>query len=201
MSTPTNYILIDYENVQPRNLELLKKHPFQVLVFVGENQAKVPFALAHAMQDMGERGRYIKISGNGPSALDFHIAYYIGQMATQDSEGYFHIISKDHGFDPLVRHLKNKHLKVMRHKDLAEIPIIRASNTVSSEEKIELIVSNLRGRGTAKPRKEKTLANTIDSLFTKSLGAEQCLGLIKEMEKRGHITIKEGNVSYKLPRA
>ena len=31
----TNYILIDFENIQPGNLELLKQHLFRVLVFVG----------------------------------------------------------------------------------------------------------------------------------------------------------------------
>jgi hypothetical protein len=30
MPTSTNYVLIDFENVQPRNLELLRKHPFEV---------------------------------------------------------------------------------------------------------------------------------------------------------------------------
>ena len=35
----TNYVLIDFENVQPKNLELLTTHPFKVFVFVG-----APFA-------------------------------------------------------------------------------------------------------------------------------------------------------------
>ncbi|VGO22093.1 hypothetical protein SCARR_04174 [Pontiella sulfatireligans] len=30
-----NYVLIDYENVQPKNLEILKGHEFIVKVFVG----------------------------------------------------------------------------------------------------------------------------------------------------------------------
>jgi len=34
---PVNYVLIDFENVQPKNLELLSKHLFKVLVFVGAN--------------------------------------------------------------------------------------------------------------------------------------------------------------------
>ena len=199
MPTPTNYILIDFENVQPRNLELLQKYPFEVYVFIGENQAKIPYDLAEAMQAMGEKARYIKISGNGPNALDFHIAFYIGQLACEDPEGYFHIISKDQGFDPLIRHLRNQKIKALREKDLAEIPLLRISNAVSTDEKLELIVDNLRGRGQSKPRKEKTLANTIDSLFTKSLGEEESAGLIRELQKRKYIAISEGNISYRLP--
>jgi len=199
MPVPTNYVLIDFENVQPRNLELLQKHPFEVYVFVGENQTKIPYDLAEAMQAMGEKARYIKISGNGPNALDFHIAFYIGQLAAEDPEGYFHIISKDQGFDPLIRHLRNQKIKALREKDLAEIPLLRISNAVSTDEKLELIVDNLRGRGQSKPRKEKTLANTIDSLFTKSLGEEESAGLIRELQKRKYIAISEGNISYRLP--
>ena len=46
----TNYVLIDYENVHPKNLELLLEHPFKVYVFVGDNLAKIPFDLADSMQ-------------------------------------------------------------------------------------------------------------------------------------------------------
>ena len=201
MPTPTNYILIDFENVQPRNLELLKQQPFKVFVFIGENQSKVPFALAEAMQCLGDNGKYIKISGSGPNALDFHIAYYIGQLAAQDQEGYFHVISKDQGFDPLIRHLRGLKIKAARQKDLAEIPLLRISNAVGPDEKVKLIVTNLSGRGQSRPRKQTTLANTIDSLFTKSLGEHESLSLIKELEQRKYITINGGNVSYHLPEA
>jgi quaternary ammonium compound-resistance protein SugE len=47
---PTNYVLIDFENVQPQNLEILQKHPFNIIVFVGENQVRIPFEMASALQ-------------------------------------------------------------------------------------------------------------------------------------------------------
>ena len=49
----TNYILIDLENVQPKNLEILKGHEFKVIVFVGSKQMKISFDLAVAMQSLG----------------------------------------------------------------------------------------------------------------------------------------------------
>ena len=55
---PTNYVLIDLENVQPKNLEILASHPFKVLVFVGANQAKVTYDLAVAMQELGKNAQY-----------------------------------------------------------------------------------------------------------------------------------------------
>ena len=66
-----NYVFIVYEKVQPKNLEILKKHPFKVFVFVGANQTKIPFDLAKTLQNVGEDAKYIKISGTGKNALDF----------------------------------------------------------------------------------------------------------------------------------
>lgn len=68
IALPTNYVLIDFENVQPKNLEILARHPFIVVLFVGANQAKVPFDLAVAMQALGEKAKYIKIAGSGRNA-------------------------------------------------------------------------------------------------------------------------------------
>ena len=195
----TNYILIDFENVQPKNLEILANHPFEILVFVGANQNKVSYDLAAAMQDLGDSASYIKICGNGQNALDFHIAFYVGQLSLKDPEGYFHIISKDTGFDPLIKHLKAKKVRVHRRKDLAEIPVLRMSSATNDDEKIAAITKNLAGRGQSRPRKVKTLANTINSLFTKKLQENELMSLVKELQRRKYIIVNQDKVSYKLP--
>jgi hypothetical protein len=197
---PTNYVLIDFENVQPKNLEILSRHPFKVLVFVGANQAKVPYDLAEAMQKLGENARYIKIGGNGNNALDFHIAFYVGQLSIEEPDAYFHIISKDTGFDPLIRHLRTRKIRTHREKDLAEIPLLQMSTATSNDEKIAAIVKNLAGRGQSRPRKVKTLANTINSLFTQKLQENELMAIVKTLQQKKFITVNEGNVSYKLPK-
>ena len=195
-----NYVLIDYENVQPKNLELLFDHPFQVYVFVGENQAKIPFDLADAMQLLGKNAQYIKIAGTGQNALDFHIAYFIGELGTREPDAQYHIISRDKGFDPLVRYLRReKKLRVRRERDLLEIPLLQLSDKTSMDEKVAAIVKNLGGRGQSRPRKVRTLQNTINSLFTKKLDQKELTALVKELEKRKLIVINKTNVSYKLP--
>lgn len=195
----TNYVLIDFENVQPKNLEVLKTHPFNVLVFVGANQTKIPFELAAAMQALGGTARYIKIAGSGKNALDFHIAYYVGKLVAADPEAYFHIISRDTGFDPLIKHLKGRKVKIQRERDLAEIPVIRMSSATSSDEKVAAIVKNLAGRGQSRPRKVRTLCNTINSLFTEQLSEEQLTALVDELARMQYIRVNNGNVSYHLP--
>ncbi len=195
----TNYVLIDFENVQPKNLELLTTHPFKVFVFVGASQTKVSFDLADSMQLLGNNARYIKIAGNGQNALDFHVAFYIGELAAKDKDAHFYIISKDKGFDPLIKHLKSRKISIQRVKDLAEIPPLRVSATTSSDEKVAAIVKNLGGRGQSRPRKVKTLENTINNLFTKKLEKNEWAALVKELQKRKLIVVNKGNVSYKLP--
>jgi hypothetical protein len=196
---PNNYVLIDYENVQPKNLELLASDEFKVLVFVGQNQAKIPFDLADSMQLLGKNARYVQITGNGQNALDFHIAYYIGELAAGEPDAFFHIISKDKGFDPLINHLKERKIHVHREKDIGEIPLLQLADTSSIDEKISAVVKNLGGRGQSRPRKVTTLSNTINSLFNPKLSAKELSALVKEMEKRKLIVINKNNVSYKLP--
>jgi hypothetical protein len=194
-----NYVLIDFENVQPKNLEILKGHEFIVKVFVGSKQTKVPIELATALQAFGEKAEYIQIEGNGRNALDFHIAYYIGHLAASDPEAFFHVISKDTGFDPLIRHLKAKKIRAYREKDIAEIPILKISNSKSDTERIDAIIVSLKSRGTSKPRKVKTLSNTINSLFMKKLCEAELQELIDALKKRKAIAINDTNVSYNLP--
>jgi hypothetical protein len=175
------------------------EHPFEILVFVGSNQTKVSINLALEMQKLGDRAQYIQISGNGPNALDFHIAFYIGQLSEKKPNSYFHIISKDTGFDPLIRHLKRKKIRVLRETDLAEIPLLQISNSSDIDEQLSAIVKNLIGRGQSKPRKVKTLSNTINTLFSEKLNEKEMEVLLKKLIEKKYIVLNEGNVSYKLP--
>jgi hypothetical protein len=195
----SHHILIDFENVQPKNLELLTGHPFEVYVFCGANQTRVPIELASALQQLGSNGHYVRLSGNGRNALDFHIAWYLGTLCREHSDGTFHVISRDRGFDPLLAHLKNRNIEALRHEDLAEIPVLRMSKSVTDDEKIEAIVKNLRDRGQSRPRKVKTLVNTINTLFTKKLEEPELLSLVEELKRRGYLDVRDAKVSYSLP--
>lgn len=195
----TNYVLIDYENVQPAAMEVLNQAHFKVIVFVGANQTKVTYDIASTLQSMEDRAGYIKISGNGSNALDFHIAFYIGQLAAQDPESYFHIVSKDAGFDPLIQHLKSKKILACRSRDIADIPAIKAANSKSPEEKLAIIISDLKRRGASKPRTVKTLSSTINSMFQKQLPEAELTALLKELQRQEILVFTGSKVSYTLP--
>ena len=123
----TNIVLIDSENVKPEYLEKLKLENFRVFVFVSMNLKRVDFPIAKALQALGANGNYVQISGHGPSALDFHIAYYIGKLSAAHPDAYFHIVSKDKGFDPLIKHLKEQKVLCCRSSSVLEIPWIKSA--------------------------------------------------------------------------
>ncbi len=118
----TNYVLIDFENVQPESLERLTPEHFKLIVFIGASQTRVPFEVAASLQEFGCRAKYVKVSAKGPNALDFHIAYYMGRLAAAEPTARFHVISKDTGFDPLIEHLRSQQIPARRVATIAEIP-------------------------------------------------------------------------------
>lgn len=194
-----NFVLIDYENVQPEAMSVLVEEHFNVIVFVGANQTKVTFDVASALQQLGDRAEYVKISGNGANALDFHIAFYIGQLASKHPDAFFHIVSKDTGFDPLIQHLKSKKILSGRSKSVADIPIVKASTSKTPNDRIAVVIADLKRRGPAKPRTVKTLTSTVHSIFLKQLSDHELSSILSALEKQGCIKITNTKVAYSLP--
>ena len=196
----TNYVFIDFENMQRHDVGLLKGIPGRVFLFVGANQSKIPFDLAAKFQKLGEQGHYIQIEGSGHNALDFHIAFYVGQMAERDPKGVFSIVSKDTGFDPLIRHLNGSGITAKRITDLKTIARENVAENKPADEKIQAIIKNLRDRGQSKPRNLKTLHNVAHALFLKKLDENKLEELIEQLKKLEIISVNaQGKVSYKLP--
>lgn len=193
----TNYVLIDYENVQPEDLSLLCADHFRIFVFVGANQKKLSVSIVQTIQPFGKRAEYIPIAGNGPNALDFHIAFYIGQLAERDSASYFHIISADKGFDPLIRHLKDeKNILVKRYPAIAEIPLL--SSTKSPSERVALVTARLTQLKTNRPRTAKTLSNSISAIFQKQLPPEEVEAIKSGLIENSIVSINGTKVTYNL---
>lgn len=196
-SLRTNYVLIDFESVQPSALDALAQDDYRVLVFVGATQAKLPFDLVSALQRMGERARYVKMSGSGPNALDFHIAFYIGELAAQDPTAFFHIISKDSGFDPLIRHLKSRHVFAVRSASIEDMPQIKVSPKRAAEDRARAFVESLRQPKSTRPRTDASLRRHISTFFQKQqLGASEVDAVVAAMIGAGHITVENGKVAY-----
>lgn len=195
----TNFVLIDYENVQPKDLGLLKDGPFRVKVFLGPNQSKVPVALAAALQSLGSNAEYVVLESAGTNALDFHIAYYIGVLSCEDPTSFFHIISKDSGFDPLIKHLKGKKVFAQRSTCISDIPYFNSSLPAAPDAQVGVVVADLIRRKASKPRTQKTLLSTLHALFKKELSEQQLTQLFASLCSRGIVRVEGSKVSYELP--
>ena len=217
----TNYILIDNENVQLKDLPYLDAEHFEIFVFVGASQKKIDTKSVVALQPMGDRAKYIQIAGNGPNALDFHIAFYLGQLTVQHPTAHFYIISKDTGFDPLIKHLEDKNMSVSRLSMVSNIPSIKFTNNAvpdmrlhnvnniqqikptkikSPVEMLPAIIANLKLRGESKPRTVKTLSSTINaSFFQNQLQAKDLDKVINKLQNKGVVIVSNTKVSYTFP--
>ncbi len=195
----TNHVLIDYENVQPKNLALLHAEHFRIIVFLGASLAKLPVELVTEMQSLGDRAEYVRIAGNGPNALDYHIAYYIGHLATLDPEPFFHIISKDTGFDPLIAHLKEKRIFCKRSATIDAIPVLRSLTEAPKDEQVDGVIEKLKGMPKSRPQKEKTLRTMISAWFGKKLDDAALDRIVGELAKRKVVILDQGKVRYSLP--
>lgn len=192
----TNYVLIDYENVQPSALNVLDQEHIRIRVFTGAYQTKISVTVAAMLQPFGTRVEYIPICGNGSNALDFHIAYYIGQLATAEPDACFHIISKDTGFDPLIHHLRGKKIFVYRWPDVTDMPLVKAAIINPQVEHISTILNNFQQRGASRPHTIATLTRTIHMAFQGRLIDAEVESLVQALQYRGAIQIKGTKVSY-----
>lgn len=214
-----NYVLIDYENVRVESLALLKGEHFHVRVFLGPKNTRLPVELVLAMQNLGDRAGYIVLETVGPNALDFHIAYYLGALAAADPTGFFHIISKDTGFDPLIEHLKSRRIYSARSASIEGMPCFKetldaarvtahlaselspklTAGRMSVEDLVKAAVEDLIKRKASKPRTLQTLRSTIQAKCGKELPAWQIDAVYEAMVRRGYIKLTGEMVTYSLP--
>ena len=194
----TNYVLIDFENVQPVLTAALASEVFKIIVFVGATQVRVPYNLIEAVQAWGDRIRFIKISGNGRNALDFHIAYYLGELAAAEPEAYFHAIAVDKGMDLLIQHLQDKGIKAARWESVDDIPIVKKAPAAPLGDKLSLAIEYLVRRGSQRPTKLKTLHGSVSALFNPRLSDAETAALLAELQTPGVFHVDGSKLVYGL---
>lgn len=192
----TNYVLIDYENVQPDALDRLADEHFKVLVFVGASQTKLSFETADALQKLGARARYIRISGSGSNALDFHLAMYLGELIAADPTAFFHIISRDKGFDPLIVHLKARKVLAARSATVREIPLVKVASAGSLDQQLDVAADYLAKRGANSPKTLKTLKTSLAVLFQHKLSPEGVQAVLDGLVERKSVILDGAKVAY-----
>lgn len=213
----TNYVLVDFENVQPDTLEALAAGTFRIKVFVGAQQAKgrVSFEFSESMQKLGSHAEYVRIARSGPNAVDMHIAYYIGRLVEKEPHASIYVISRDSDFDPLMEYLQAKGASCRRARSIAEViklipptPTPKSASRAPSpspakkaqSDRLAPIIKQLHSLS-GKPSTRKKLAQTIDNYFRHHGGAladKAVEQLIDELIRLKYVSQSGPKVSYHL---
>lgn len=188
-------LLIDLENVQRIDLSAVPSDS-RVLVFYGATQKKLPEELVMQAQPLGTRLTWIKISGSGPNALDFHIAFYLGKELTHRSTSECIVFSADTGFDPLIRHLLTLGHRCRRVNSL-KAAFAGVSQPPESEQDPFGRLISLLTKEKARPNKRKGLAGKIKSWFPK-LSEDARLALMQRLFDEAHVRELDGALTYAL---
>jgi len=132
---PVNHVFVDFENIHEIDLAVIGNKTVHFTLLLGSRQTKLDVALVEKLLHHATTVELVRLTSSGKNALDFTLSYYVGRAVVADPTGYFHIISKDAGFDPLIEHLRSKHIRVRRHKDFTTLTFsaaVKPSVTTSS---------------------------------------------------------------------
>jgi transcriptional regulator CtsR len=191
-------LLIDYENIQQIDLSVIEDMDIQVKIFIGKSQNKIPFSLVAEAQRFGTNFDWIKIDGNGNNALDFHIAYYLGFLTRVDQKSEYIILSKDKGFDPVVRYVTKKKISCKRINSIVEILESQKKPSINQAH-MDKVLENLRKIDKAKrPRKRATLHKHVVSLVKGTMSEKEITEIIDELFIEGLITEENNRIKYEM---
>ncbi|MDO4228105.1 PIN domain-containing protein [Neisseria sp.] len=118
------HLLIDFENIQPQNLDKLPTEAdTHIWLFLGVVHKALPVSLVKSLLRFGERAHLVQLQKTGKNALDFYLSYYLGQITAIDSDAQIGVLSRDGGFDVLVEHIleNGQAQNIVRLADIGEV--------------------------------------------------------------------------------
>jgi hypothetical protein len=190
-------LLVDFENVHQVDLSRLDDN-FKIIIFVGANQKSVPIELVTNAQKLGTRVEWQKVDGVGSNALDFFIACQLGRVSEKSPQINCIVLSKDKGFDPLLKHLNKNGLKCKRINSLLELESRAATKTATEEDpnykRVVELLARIEKR--SRPRKLNTLSQHISSMFQKKIAQKDIDPIIDLLFANTLISESNNIISY-----
>lgn len=118
-----NHVFVDYENVHQLDHSVIGTKAVCFTLLMGAKQTKVDAVVMERIMERAASVQLVRLTTTGKNALDFTIAYYVGRAVITDPTGYFHIVSRDKGYDPLIEHLRSRHIRAYRHDDFSTVTL------------------------------------------------------------------------------
>lgn len=199
----TNYIYVDYENIQVIDLKLIHDKPHVKVVFMMGSHQKMPSDMVEKVTDSKLHGQVSVtiVRKAGKNALDMVMAYEIGRKVVEDPGAFFHILAKDGGYDPLISHLKGAGVLAAKSTVFADIPVLVDLKKVPLKARLESVAEKLSKMKSAtkdgRPAKLKTLQTMIYSHFRKQLTMDDVVEVVTALKNGKHLKVSDaGKVSY-----
>ena len=195
----TNYIFVDYENVQEVDLDLIADKAAKVFLVVGQRRKTLPSLLARQIHRYHDQVAWIESEGATNNALDLVLAYHVGLQAGADPKGYFHILSRDKDYDALIKHLRANSILASRDDEFARIPALVAMTRLSLDERVQWVVERFQKNKTSRPKRKQSLLTTVRSFCRKELADEEVQQIVSALVARKLIVLTpQGGVVYQL---
>ena len=147
---------------------------------------------------LGERLKLVEIEGSGKNALDFHIAFYLGEILTRTPSAKCVVLSKDKGFEPLVKHLSACGFNVEQADALATVKPIKTKSVPVEDPHYARVLKAI------KKQDERALPHTLEKLqkhvanMVKGKGVDEHVPkLVKRLFKDG--VVKEEGEALAYP--
>jgi PIN domain len=198
-TVPATILFIDYENVTQVRLTSLQQPNLKIFIFVGCAQVKIPFELVREAHLLGAAVEWIGVEETGPNALDFHIAFYLGQISLQFPTANYVILSRDRGFDPLIQHLGKLGISCRRIDNL-ELLSGRSDLTHSQDFLSDFAVTKLSAVvPKSRPKKRSTLHTYLKSILSRYQPSEpEVRELLDAWFTSGKVIESKDKINYKF---
>jgi hypothetical protein len=165
-------------------------------LLLGARQSKLDAALVEKLMAHAAAVQLVRLDFSAKNALDFAIAFYLGKAAQSDPTAYFHIVSRDAGFDPLIEHLRSRHIHVQRHVDYSSLAFSSQPKPapVTSEDLLARVIAHLQKNINNRPKRKKTLVSHLLAVCGKSATGAGVDDLLERLCKAGVVSIGEKEV-------
>lgn len=194
----TQYVFVDYENVQIVDLDLVAGKPVVVELLIGKQHTKLPVEMVEQMQKYSGQVKLVRVGTSGHNALDFVLACRVGAVSSIDAKGYFHIVSGDTGFDALIQHLRKDKILARRDKSFASA-FIMETPAIAPGDWVRVVRESLKQNKTNRPKRVKTLLSQINSCLGKKLTEDELKDIVQTLTNERDIEVGEnGEVSYRI---
>jgi hypothetical protein len=202
LSPPMNHVFVDFENVHHLDLSVIGARSVSLTLLLGARQTRLDAALVEKLIEHAATVQLVRLTSSGRNALDFALAYYLGRAVLADPTGHFHIVSGDTGFDPLIEHLRNRHIHADRHNNFAPlttpapapVPAPAKPQSAPPEALFTRASEHLRKLVTNRPKRKKTLVSHLRARFDKTATDATMLDLVNRLCKAGRLTIGDKEV-------